>query len=233
MRPKSKVIVSCEHASNRVPKNLKLRIPAQVLKTHRAFDIGAFELARKFAKKMSVPLFLAETSRLVVDLNRSTHNPRGLFSEYTKDLPAQTKDQLLKNYYEPYRSQVEEAIQKLVRTKKAVTHLSIHSFTPKLFGKVRPNDIGILYDPKVPAEKDFARRLKESFHVNAPELKVLCNIPYKGTSDGFTTWLRKKFKGKRYVGVEIEVNQKYPLLSAREWQALQTLICKSLEQALS
>ena len=38
-------------------------------------------------------------------------------------------------------------------------------------------------------------------------MKVRFNYPYKGTSDGLTTTLRKKF-GPRYVGIEIEINQK-------------------------
>jgi hypothetical protein len=39
-------------------------------------------------------------------------------------------------------------------------------------------------------------------------MKVRFNYPYKGTSDGLTTTLRKKF-GPQYVGIEIEINQKF------------------------
>jgi hypothetical protein len=35
------------------------------------------------------------------------------------------------------------------------------------------------------------------------------NYPYQGTSDGFTTHLRKKFPDSQYVGIELEVNQKH------------------------
>ncbi len=34
------------------------------------------------------------------------------------------------------------------------------------------------------------------------------NQPYKGSSDGFPTALRRKFP-KHYIGVELEVNQRF------------------------
>ena len=40
------------------------------------------------------------------------------------------------------------------------------------------------------------------------DFNVRHNYPYLGKMDGFTTYLRKKFP-KNYVGIEIEINQKY------------------------
>lgn len=44
--------------------------------------------------------------------------------------------------------------------------------------------------------------------VQNPQLNVRFNYTYLGKPDGFTTYLRKQFD-KDYLGVELEVNQKY------------------------
>ena len=41
-----------------------------------------------------------------------------------------------------------------------------------------------------------------------PELKIRFNYPYLGKADGFTTYLRKIFP-ENYIGIELEVNQKF------------------------
>ena len=90
----------------------------------------------------------------------------------------------------------------------AIVHLGIHSFTPVLNGKPRNTDIGILYDPARPLERKYAQVIKDEIKRLHPHMKVRFNYPYKGTSDGLTTSLRKKF-GPHYVGIEIEINQKF------------------------
>jgi hypothetical protein len=45
--------------------------------------------------------------------------------------------------------------------------------------------------------------------MNLPGFQIRFNDPYKGTDDGFTTWLRKKYNDSEYIGIEIEVNQKF------------------------
>jgi len=109
-------------------------------------------------------------------------------------------------YWTEYRDNVEKFI---ASNKSApIVHLGIHSFTPVLNGKVRNTDIGILYDPARPQERAYAQVIKDEIKRLYPAMKVRFNYPYKGTSDGLTTTLRKKF-GPRYVGIEIEINQKF------------------------
>jgi hypothetical protein len=40
-----------------------------------------------------------------------------------------------------------------------------------------------------------------------PHLRVRRNRPYRGTSDGLTTHLRRRFAAKDYAGIELELNQ--------------------------
>jgi predicted N-formylglutamate amidohydrolase len=222
-----KLMLTCEHASNRLPAAFKKAVPADVLKTHRAYDIGAVQVFRKLAR-FAKPEFSCEGkfSRLFVDLNRTITN-KNAFSEYyeafeTHDKAAAEKVKAQATaYWKEYRDNVEKFVQQNISkgnkgtASKSVTnkgteivHLGIHSFTPVLNGKVRNTDIGILYDPARPQERAYANVIKDEIKRLYPAMKVRFNYPYKGSSDGLTTTLRKKF-GPRYVGIEIEINQKF------------------------
>ncbi|WP_173384990.1 N-formylglutamate amidohydrolase, partial [Fibrobacter succinogenes] len=76
------LILTCEHASNKLPAAFKRGVPAEVLKTHRAYDIGAVQVFRKLVK-FAKPEFSSEGkfSRLFVDLNRSITN-NSAFSDF-------------------------------------------------------------------------------------------------------------------------------------------------------
>jgi hypothetical protein len=75
---------------------------------------------------------------------------------------------------------------------------------------VRRNaDLGLLYDPARAGERALAQSLRRSLREVAPELRVRMNYPYRGTSDGIQTQLRRRFPARAYVGLEIEVNQKH------------------------
>ena len=169
----------------------------------------------KFAK----PEFHCEGkySRLFVDLNRTITN-KSAFSDYYEALDkataAKTKAQATA-YWQEYRAAIEKFVESAIKPKTRaaksepeIVHLGIHSFTPELNGKVRNTDIGILYDPSRPKECELAQVIKAEIKRLHPEMKVQFNYPYKGTSDGLTTTLRKKI-GTRYVGIEIEINQKF------------------------
>ena len=203
-----KLMLTCEHASNRLPAAFKKAVPADVLKTHRAYDIGAVHVFRKLVK-FAKPEFYCEGkySRLFVDLNRTITN-KSAFSEYYEQLDKATASKV-KAQATAYWSEYRAAIEKFVKAnaKKEIIHLGIHSFTPELNGKVRNTDIGILYDPSRPKECELAQVIKAEIKRLHPEMKVRFNYPYKGTSDGLTTTLRKKI-GPRYAGLEIEINQK-------------------------
>jgi predicted N-formylglutamate amidohydrolase len=217
-----KLMLTCEHASNRLPAAFKKFVPTHVQGTHRAYDIGALKVFRKLVK-FAKPEFSCEGtfSRLFVDLNRTITN-KSAFSEYYGKLEASDKANAEKvkaeatAYWKEYRANVERFMtQNIGKGSKAagnkgaaIVHLGIHSFTPVLNGKPRNTDIGILYDPTRPKECAYANVIKNEIKRLYPHMKVRFNYPYKGTSDGLTTSLRKKF-GSRYVGIEIEINQKF------------------------
>jgi predicted N-formylglutamate amidohydrolase len=203
------LFLSCEHASNEVPGLLQaaLGTKTQLLRSHRAYDPGALEAARRIADAFTAPLISGKFTRLAVDLNRSEKNHLR-FSRYSHQLDRADLAILEDNHYFPYRNAVEKSISQLIKKKARVLHLSIHSFTPVLRGVKRNADMGLLYDPSRAGERTIASGLKTEILRCTPDLKVRFNYPYKGVSDGMTTWLRKEFPSDLYTGLEIEFNQK-------------------------
>ncbi len=211
-RRESSVFLSCEHASNAVPEFLSRyftgRETRNVLKTHRGYDIGAADVFWELAKILRPDYAIQGAyTRLAIDLNRnSDRNHR--YSEYTKDV-SETEREFLEGYFSGYRAAFLEAAKRRLKRKDAarILHLSIHSFTPELDGKVRNADIGILYDPARKEEAAFAKKIRDKLSAYAPELRIRFNYPYLGKTDGHTTALRKIFPQTKYLGFEIEMNQ--------------------------
>ena len=210
------LIITCEHAGNQVPESYSHIFSdiKDVVASHRGWDPGALEIARYLATECSAPLFSCETTRLLIETNRSLDNHQ-LYSEYSRILFETEHEQLLQQFYYPYRNGVEDVISKV---SKPALHLSIHTFTPVWNGVTRTADIGILFDPERKTETEFCKRLFDGLEQSLPLLNIRLNEPYKGTDDGFTTYLRTKFTSDEYLGIEIEVNQKY--IGTEKWEMI-------------
>jgi predicted N-formylglutamate amidohydrolase len=83
----------------------------------------------------------------------------------------------------------------------------VHSFTPRLDGRVRTADVGLLYDPARADELRFCRDWKAALRACDPTLRVRRNYPFLGKADGLVTHLRDTFPRRKYLGIELEVNQ--------------------------
>jgi predicted N-formylglutamate amidohydrolase len=220
------LILTCEHAGNQVPDEYKSLFENQdeVLQSHRGWDPGAWLLANFLSKKLEAPIFGCLTTRLLIEANRSVDNVQ-LFSEFTSSLKEEAKEKLIQEIYKPYRDQVQKAIDGMI---KPVLHLSIHSFTPIWDNQERKVDIGILFDPSQDSEASFSNRLKENLQRNLPGYLICFNEPYKGTDDGITTWMRKKYKNEVYTGIEIEVNQKF----SSNLSFIESALSKSIKESI-
>ncbi|HET7360435.1 MAG TPA: N-formylglutamate amidohydrolase [Salinimicrobium sp.] len=203
-----KLILTCEHARNMIPTEFRYLFEnaQKELNSHRGFDPGALDLFN-FLKELAFFGKAQMVSRLLVEMNRSLNNPE-LFSEFTKLLAPEVKKEVLNTYYFPYRHSVEDAVRTQIEKGEEVLHVSVHSFVPELNGKTRDVELGLLFDPKRSSEKEFCVGLKNNLRRGSSSLHVKFNKPYLGTADGFTTCLRKKFP-KNYLGIELEVNQKF------------------------
>lgn len=228
------LIITCEHGGNEVPEPFKplFNGAGEILSSHRGWDIGILPLARRLSEGLGAPLHAATVTRLLVDLNRSPGN-RTLFSEFTAALPAEEKEEILASYYRPYRRGVEEDVARAIGRGRTVMHLSVHSFTPELRGKVRTADLGLLYNPRRPPESECCRRWQAILSTLAPDLRVRRNYPYRGVSDSLASSLHRRYPPELYLGVELEVNQAFPAGDPHRWGRVQELILLSLRRLLS
>ncbi len=226
-----KLIVSCEHASNRIPVEYRdLFAGSQdVLDSHQGWDPGVIELVAAFEKVFQTKVELGQWSRLLVELNRSLGHPK-LFSQFTRELSKVRRDQIIGTYYLPYRQSLNQQAQAIEEESGNCLHLSLHTFTPNLKGDVRNADIGLLYDPKNESEKAFAKVWRLKLQEQLPEWVIRMNYPYRGNADGFTTWLRRRHAG--YAGLELEVNQKYFYRDTTSWRSFSREIAAATKLAV-
>ncbi|PKV75582.1 N-formylglutamate amidohydrolase [Pontibacter ramchanderi] len=225
-----RLLLTCEHGGNLIPAAYAplFQGHGEILNTHQGYDIGALDLYHTLRPLADVG-FYSETSRLLVELNRSLHHAR-LFSAYTQVLPPAEKERLLDKHYKPYREQVEQMVSDFVSAGRRVLHVAVHTFTPVLDGEERKADIGLLYNPKRKHEQAYSRKWKAALNKADKDLLVRFNYPYLGIADGFPTYLRRKFKADEYIGIELEVNQKFAQEGGDRWQHIRSLLADTLEQ---
>lgn len=221
------LFLTCEHGGNRIPPEYRalFRGAGDVLASHRGWDPGALDTAKHVARRLRRPLLFVTWSRLLVESNRTDTTPR-VWSQYTTDLPLIEKDLILARYWRPHRERILADLRKLTAKQGRVVHVAVHSFTPVLNGEVRNADVGLLYDPRRPAEADFCARWRAALKDLDPQIRVRMNYPYAGTADGLSTWLRKRFADPTYAGIELEVNQ--ALFQGRDARRVGPLIAESL-----
>lgn len=228
------VIVSCEHGGREVPDTYAAFFASHgaLLDSHRGWDPGALELGRQMADAFGAPLYAASTTRLLIDLNRSIGH-RQLFSEATRGLTGAEREAIVAGHYRPHRDAIEGEVARCIAAGQAVTHVASHSFTPVFNGLARHADVAVLYDPRRGGESALSRRWLAELAQRAPCLRLRRNYPYRGRSDGLASMLRRRFPAEAYVGLELEVNQRFVEQGGAAWDALRGDLVESLAAALA
>lgn len=194
---KSPILLTCEHASARIPKDLnKLGLSFPELRGAKdLYDPGSAQLTRMLAENLGASMLLATTSRLVIDYNRrldmqgvagNAYHAPALKTELLTDLDDkeiivpivanQKKSARLavaryKQYVQPYQVAGTTLAQRLVAIHGHCLVLSIHSFYPVYRGDVRKTDIDVLYDVAVREGKQFAQVVKKQTSLVVAENK--------------------------------------------------------------
>lgn len=231
------LVLSCEHASNRVPAEYSARFRGgeRLLASHRGYDAGALPVAQRCARSLRAPLFSGNVTRLVVDLNRPEGHP-ALFSHFIADLDAADREQLLRRFHRRHWAAVQSAVEARLGLGVPVLHLSLHSFTPVLRGERRQADVGFLFDPRRRLEKDLCdawrARFRRALLARGLELTLMHNSPYSGAGAGLTTSLRERLPAQRYAGIELELNQRLWRRGGATWAALSAALIESLASLL-
>ena len=200
------IAVVCDHASNRVPAEVDLGIPAGLLDAHIAIDFGVAGTARLMAARPGVCTFLANVSRLVCDFNRDEDSPT--LAPAVSDgqaipgnaLDPSDREQRLARYHRPYHT----ALAALLERAPPALIVSLHSFTPSLSSRpeaIRPWQVGVLYNLDERAPR-LAIPLLE-----AEGLKVGDQEPYSGRTLNHTMNRHAEAHGRPYLGIEVRQDQ--------------------------
>ena len=206
-RGRSRAILTCDHASPRIPRRLgDLGLAAADRLRHVAWDIGTAALARRLARILDAPLVLSGYSRLVVDCNR----PLEVASAYCArsedvDVPGNLalsdveKAARAAAFYWPYHDAVHKLVESRMGREAPPVMVSIHSFTPLYLGRARPWHVGVHYrlDRRLAALALAALRAD-------PTLTVGDNEPYPVALDeDYTIPVHAELRGLPYVLFEI------------------------------
>lgn len=147
----SKLVLVCDHASNRVPRCLdNLGLTPEQLDDHIGWDPGAADVARLLSKNLDAPLILSGYSRLVIDCNRPLRSLQSIPAQSAnvlvpgnQNITDTDRARRVKNVFVPYHHAINQLL--AARQNTPTIFLSIHSFTPNLDGQQRPWHIGISF----------------------------------------------------------------------------------------
>ena len=201
-RSDAEVLISAEHASDRLPE--PFRWPpddAHLVGTHWTYDPGAAEILRELCALIHAPGLLARFSRLLCDPNRPEDAPT-LFREVAEGrevalnqaLTATEREHRLRTYHRPYH----RAFDRMVADSRAAVLLSIHTFTDCYEGDVRTLEVGVLFDQ----DEELAGTLADV--IAGAGFDVRLNEPYSG-KDGlmYACDRHARVHGRRAVEVEM------------------------------
>ena len=183
---KSRWVITCDHASNRVPDFVKggdLGLPPEDMGRHIAYDIGAAGVACHLGRLLDAPVILSNFSRLVIDPNRGEDDPTLIMQLYdgtivpgNRDLGSDERQMRMKRCYLPYH----EAVAQLFESREAPAMVAVHSFTPRLNGRhPRPWHIGLLHA----WDERLSAPLLQRLHATR-DILAAANVPYAGHLPG-------------------------------------------------
>lgn len=195
------VVLVCEHASFHIPpKFADLGLSGEILKSHIAWDPGAFETAKGLSDALDAPLVYSDVSRLVYDCNRSPFSVGAMpaLSEDieipgNRNLSIKDREIRVEEFYRPFERLLTKVMNERALAPVLVT---IHSFTPTFLGKSRSVEIGILHDED--------SRLADVMLNIASGYRIERNQPY-GPKDEVTHTLKQHAVPHGLLNVMIEV----------------------------
>jgi len=193
------VIAIADHASNFVPDDIELGIPAELMDQHIAVDIGTAGVAERLARKHGIAAQIAQVSRLVIDLHRN-EGDAGLVvtSSDGHTIPGNIGadvERRIARYHRPYHA----AFAEMVSEAQPALILAIHSFTPAMAstGEQRPWDVGLLYN-----QDDRAARVAIDAFAQMG-FTVGDNEPYSGKQLNATMDRHAEANGIPYLTIEL------------------------------
>ena len=222
------IACTADHASNHVPEDIALGIPAHLLHEHIAVDIGTAAIAELLAQDHAIPAHIAAVSRLVCDCNREETAP-GLVPDTSDGHPipgnvGAAREVRLNRFHRPYHT----ALGEWLAAAQPALVLSLHSFTPRLASREepRPWQVGVLYNTD-----DRAPRIAIPL-LAAEGLNVGDNLPYSGWDLNYTMNRHAEACGRPYLGIELRQDLTRTAQDHARWAALLADIAQRVASAL-
>ena len=217
---RSRVILTCDHASRRIPRRLgTLGVAPADLERHVAWDIGAAAVARRLSEILDAPLILCGYSRLVVDCNRQLDEADAFVTQSedvhvagNEAIGAAARDARAEAVFWPYHEAVNGIVCARTAGEATPVMVSVHSFTPVYHGAARPWDIGVLHR--------WDRRLADLMMtaLRGGELVVGDNQPYRvALGEDYTIPVHAETRGMPYALLEIRQDLVAADAGAEDW----------------
>jgi predicted N-formylglutamate amidohydrolase len=202
------VLLTCEHASNRLPFPGGPERPLrELLDSHWGWDPGALGLTRELSRRLGAAAVTGCWSRLLIDLNRPVTDPTlirreagGVPIPWNRRLSPHQMERRVLAYHAPYHAEVDRMILRHLVRGVRPTLVAIHTFTPELDGKTRPFDAGVLFTDHARLAYGIGKALRSR------GLRVRYNEPYSGLA-GMMYSVDRHGKHHELTNIELEFNQ--------------------------
>jgi predicted N-formylglutamate amidohydrolase len=221
-RGKAPVVLTCDHASHRIPAALgMLGLTEVVIQQHIGWDIGAAAVTRRLAPLLDAPAVLAGYSRLVIDCNRPVDDPSSIPPESdgiaipgNAGLDNAAIAMRRSSLHAPYHAAVESEAVRIERAGVVPAIVSIHSFTPQMKGFARPWHVGVLWD----ADGRIALPLLAALRGELDPALVGDNLPYSARAPvGYTQRFHAFDRGRPHVAIELRQDLVHEEAGAAAW----------------
>ena len=234
---RSAFVIAVDHASARIPQRLgTLGLPPAELERHIAWDIGAYEVARRVAAALDAALVATSYSRLVIDCNRDPRTPSSIpiVAESievpgNKDLSEEAVSARRTQIFQPYHDCLRQLLDERQRAGRATILVAQHSMTDVFKGVRRAMHAAVLYN----RDRRFAGLVLDILR-REPSLTVADNEPYF-VSDETDYTIPRHGEARGLPHVEIEIRQDLILREAGqvEWAAHIARALRTAEQILT
>ena len=222
------ILVVCDHGGKRVPDDVDLGIDPALIDQHIGHDIGVAEIAERMADNPGTAAFIANFSRLVVDLNREARDPAALpEASDGRAIPGNRdvdRDARLAAYHAPFHARLEAQLD----AAPPALILFLHSFTPAMQtdDTPRPWQCGVLYDADDRGAM-IAKNLleKEGLIVGDQE-------PYSGAVYNATISRHAEEPGRPYLYLEVRQDLIGDAAGQAEWAERLQRVCNRIAMEL-
>ncbi|WP_311271202.1 N-formylglutamate amidohydrolase [Sphingobium sp. WCS2017Hpa-17] len=196
-----------DHAGAAIPASLgDLGLTAADRARHIAIDIGTRGVGRALAHLLDAPFIHQTYSRLVIDCNRDPGHENaiaiqsdGTYITGNSALDDAARQARIAAIHTPYHAAISAMLDARQTAGTETILLSLHSFTPKLNGIVRPWQIGVLHWL---GRTDFATAMLAQLQGDQA-IYVGDNAPYRMDATDYTIPLHAFPRDLRYAEIEI------------------------------